>query len=50
MKSNDELKEINIKICTCFYFDDINKIEDFNLGNFQTQEKSFENILTYNIS
>ena len=23
MKSKDELKEIDIKNCTCFYFDDI---------------------------
>ena len=50
MKSNDELKEINIKTCTCFYFDDINKIEDLNLSNVFAHEKSFENSLTYNIS
>ena len=28
MESNDELKEIDIKICTCYHFDDITKIED----------------------
>ena len=31
MESNDELKEIIIKNCTCYYFDDLIKIEDFNL-------------------
>ena len=30
MESIDELKEI-IKNCLCLYFDDIIKIEDFNL-------------------
>ena len=33
MESNYELKEINIKNCTCYYFDDINKFEDFDLDN-----------------
>ena len=30
MESNNKLKEIDIKNCTCYYFDDIIKIEDFN--------------------
>ena len=50
MDSNVELKEIYIKNRTCFYFDDIIKIEDFNLDNILIEEKSFENILLYNIS
>ena len=29
MDSKDELKELDIKNCTCYYFDDIIKIEDF---------------------
>ena len=29
MESNNKLKEINIKILTGYYFDDITKIEDF---------------------
>ena len=33
MDSNGELKEIDIKIRTCYYFDGIIKIEDFNLDN-----------------
>ena len=33
MENNDKLKEIFIKNHTCYYFDDIMKILDFNLGN-----------------
>ena len=49
MDSNDELKEIDVKNRTCYYFDGIIKIEDFNLDNVLSNEK-FENILVYNIS
>ena len=38
MESNDELKEINIKNSTCYYFDDIIKIEDFDLDNVLVDE------------
>ena len=50
IESNSKLKEINIKICACYYFDDIIKIEDFDFDNILTDEKSCENILVYNIS
>ena len=50
MESNDELKEIDIKNLTCYYFDDITKIEDFDLDNNLIDEKSYEIILIYNIS
>ena len=50
MDSSGELKEINIKIRTCYYFDDIIKIEDLNLDNILIDEKSYENISVYNIS
>ena len=33
MDSNDELKEIDVKNRTCYYFDDVIKIEDFNSDN-----------------
>ena len=33
-----------------FYFDDITKIEDFDLNKILIDEKSFENISVYNIS
>ena len=29
MGSNDELKEIDIRNCTCYYFDDMIKIENW---------------------
>ena len=34
----------------CCYFDDIIKIEDFDLDNILIDEKSYEIILVYNIS
>ena len=50
MESNDELKEINIKNCTCYYFDWIIKFGDFDLDNTLINDKSYENISVYNIS
>ena len=50
MDSNDKLKEINTKNCTCHHFDDIIKTEDFDLDNSLIDKKSYENILVYNIS
>ena len=49
MESNDELKEINIINRTCYYFDGIIKIEDFNLDNILIDVKSYANILVYNM-
>ena len=49
MDSNDELKKINIKNRTCYYFDDIIKTQDGNLRNILVDEKFYENILVYNI-
>ena len=45
MESNDKLKEIDIKNCICYYFDDIIKIEDFHLDSILIDEKSYENNL-----
>ena len=50
MESNDKSKEIDIKNCTCYYFDDISKVKDFDLDNILIDKKSYENILVYNIS
>ena len=44
MDSNGELKEINLKNRTCYNFDDMIKIEEFNLDNILTDEKLNENI------
>ena len=49
MNSYDKLKEIDSKNCTCCYFDDIIKTEEFDLDNILIDEKSCENILIYNI-
>ena len=49
MQSNNKIKEIDIKNCTCFYFNDIIKFEDSDLNNISIDEKSFKNILVYTI-
>ena len=41
MESNDKLKESDIKNHTRYYFDDIIKIEDFDLDNILIDEKSY---------
>ena len=40
MESNDKLKEIDIKNRTCYYFDNIIKIEDFDSDDILRDEKS----------
>ena len=50
MDNNHGLKEIDIKNRTCCCFDDIIKLEDFDLVNILIDEKSYKNILIYNIS
>ena len=49
VKSKDKWKEIDIKKSTC-YFDDIIKIQAFDLDKILIDEKSCEIILVYNIS
>ena len=39
-----------LKKRTCYYFDDIIRIESFALNNILIDEKWYENILVYNIS
>ena len=50
MDSNDELKEIDIKNHTSYCFNDIIEIKYFDPDNILIDEKSYENILVYNIS
>ena len=45
-----ELKKVRIKNCICYYFDDIIKLEDFDLDNILIDKKAHENILIYEIS
>ena len=40
MECNDKLKQFDIKNCMRYYFNDKIKIEDFNLDNTLTDEKS----------
>ena len=47
---NNKLKEVCIKNCTCRYFNDIVKLEDFDLDNILIHENSHGNILIYDIS
>ena len=39
------IKDISLKKRTCYFFDDIINIDDFNIA-----EKSYKNVLVYNIS
>ena len=49
MESNNS-KETDIGNRTCYYFDDIIKIEDFVFDNILIAEKSHEKVLVYDIS
>ena len=50
MESKDELKEIDIKNCPCFYFDDIIKDIDINFSNILLDEKLNANFSVYDFS
>ena len=50
MESNNELKEIDIKNRTCYYFHDIMKHEDFDFDNILLDQGGYENNLVYVIS
>ena len=47
---NNEFKKIRIKNRACYYFDNIIKLEDFDIDNILIEEQSHENILIYEIS
>ena len=49
MESNGKLEEIDIKNCACYYFDNIIKIENFDIYNILIDVKSYKIILVYNI-
>ena len=38
MRKN-EFKKVSIKNCTCYYFNDMIKLEDFDLDNILIDEK-----------
>ena len=39
---NSEFKKIHIKNCTCYYSDDIVRLEDFDLDNSLIDKKSLK--------
>ena len=49
MKSN-KFKEVDIKNCTCYYFDYIINSTDFDLDNILLVEKSHETMSIYNVA
>ena len=50
MKYKDELKEIVIKNCTCYYFDVIIKDVDIYFSDILLDEKLYKNIWIFDIS
>ena len=46
---NNEFKKFRIKNRTCYYFDNIIKLEDFDIDKISIDEKSHKNILIYGI-
>ena len=46
-EKNNEFKKVGIKSRTCYYFDDIIKIEDLVFDSILLDKKSNENILIY---
>ena len=50
MASKDELREIDIENCSCYYTDDIIKDIDINFCDILLDEKLYENIPVYDIS
>ena len=49
LKMSNNVKDIDIKICTCYFFNDSINIENFYLINIKRDEKSYKNILIYYI-
>ena len=47
---NNEFKKVRIKNRTCYYFDDIIKLEDFDIDDIIIDKKLHKNILIYDIS
>ena len=48
--SKDKLKDIDIKNCTCHYFDDIMRVVHIDFSDILLNEKPNESILVYDIS
>ena len=46
----NKFKKVCVKNRTCYYFDDIIKLEEFDLDNILKDEKPRQNVLIYDIS
>ena len=46
---SNKVKDIDIKICTYYFFDDIINVKNFDPNNIKIVEKSYKNILIYYI-
>ena len=46
---SNKIKDIDIKSCTYYFFNDIINIENFSPNNINIDEKSYKKILIYNI-
>ena len=42
VESNDEFLKNDIKTCTCYYFNDVIKIENFHLSHILGDKKSIK--------
>ena len=49
MESKDKLNEIDIKSCTCFYFDDTMTVIDISFNDILLNEKSHKNTLIHDV-
>ena len=46
---SNKVKDIDIKICTYYFFDDIINVKNFDPNNIKIVGKSYKNILIYYI-
>ena len=49
MKMSNKVKDVDIKDCTYYFFNDIINIKNFGSNNIKIDEKSFKNIIVYYI-
>ena len=49
MEKNTKFKQVYINNGTCYYFDDIIKIENFVFNNVLLDEKLYQNILIFDV-
>ena len=49
MKISNKVKDLDIKSCTYYFFNNIVNIENFNTNNVKIDEKSLKNTLIYYI-